>query len=89
MTRWMAIIKTRTTKNFVPMLIHCVFVIENTKKTKKEHEKMKRKKITTNDNLILSHVNLIFLLIGPSNWTLCLYTRSLYLNNNNLKMGST
>jgi hypothetical protein len=38
-------------------------------------KKMKREKERrTKDNLILSHVNLTFVQIGPSNWTLYLYT---------------
>jgi hypothetical protein len=62
----------------VPTFINCVFVVESTPKKKqkktnkqrKEHEKMKRKRERkTKDNLILSHVNINFLLIGPYAFT--------------------
>jgi hypothetical protein len=61
------------------MPIHYAFVVEITKKQRKnkkqrkEHEKNEEKE-KEQDNLILLHVNITFLLIGPSNWTLCLYT---------------
>jgi hypothetical protein len=74
----------------VPMFVHCVFIVESTKKQReskkqrKEHEKMKRERERKiKDNLILSHVYFIFLLIEPSNWRLCLYTHSLYLTIKN------
>jgi hypothetical protein len=60
----------------VPTLIHCAFVVESTKKqrekqeTKKEYEKNEeRKKKKKKDNLILSHVNINFLLIRPYAFT--------------------
>jgi hypothetical protein len=47
---------------------------------RKNMKKMKRwKEKRTKDNLILSHVDLTFVLIGPSNWTLYLCTHLLYL----------
>jgi hypothetical protein len=64
------------------MLIHCVFVVESTKKQieskkqRKKHEKNEKRK--TKDNLIFSLVNLTFLLIGPYAFTHSLYLLKKY-----------
>jgi len=95
MTWWMAIVKTKTT-NILCLCSSIVFLSRKQKKkkqreSKKQGKNMKKKKERkTKYNLLLSYMNLTFLLIEPSNWTLCLYTHSLYLTKKcflNVKKG--